>query len=126
MPFSKHLGKLTERTNVPLSAGILELVVAILMMMVGGLDMLTDMLVFVIWIFYTMVFIGVIILRKTEPSLKRPYKVPLYPIIPLIAIIGGGFIVVSTLLTQTFLALSGIAMTLAGIPVYLYLKNKYS
>ena len=126
LPFSKHLGKLTERTNVPLSAGILELVVAILMMMVGGLDMLTDMLVFVIWIFYTMVFIGVIILRKTEPSLKRPYKVPLYPIIPLIAIIGGGFIVVSTLLTQTFLALSGIAMTLAGIPVYLYLKNKYS
>jgi APA family basic amino acid/polyamine antiporter len=126
LPFSKHLGKLTERTNVPLSAGILELVVAILMMMVGGFDMLTDMLVFVIWIFYTMVFIGVIILRKTEPSLKRPYKVPLYPIIPLIAIIGGGFIVVSTLLTQTFLALSGIAMTLAGIPVYLYLKNKYS
>lgn len=126
LPFSKHLGKLTERTNVPLSAGILELVVAILMMMVGGFDMLTDMLVFVIWIFYTMVFIGVIILRKNEPSLKRPYKVPLYPIIPLIAIIGGGFIVVSTLLTQTFLALSGIAMTLAGIPVYLYLKNKYS
>lgn len=94
-------------------------------MMVGGFDMLTDMLVFVIWIFYTMVFVGVIILRKTAPKLERPYKVPLYPIIPLIAILGGAFIVVSTLLTQTLLAFSGIALTLVRIPVYLYLKNKY-
>lgn len=125
LPFSKQLGKLTDSTNVPLSAGILELVIAIGMMMVGGFDMLTDMLVFVIWIFYTMVFVGVIILRKTEPQLERPYKVPLYPVIPMIAILGGGFIVINTLLTQTLLALSGIAMTLAGLPIYLYLKNKY-
>lgn len=125
LPFSKYLGKLTDRTKIPLAAGTLELAIAIGMMMVGGFDMLTDMLVFVIWIFYTLVFIGVFILRKTEPSLERPYKVPLYPIIPLIAILGGGFIVISTLLTQTTLALSGIAMTLAGLPIYLYLKNKY-
>ncbi|MDU4271606.1 MAG: amino acid permease [Enterococcus hirae] len=125
LPFSHHLGKLNDRTKIPVVAGVLELGIAIGMMMVGGFDMLTDMLVFVIWIFYTMVFVGVIILRNTVPKLERPYKVPLYPIIPLIAILGGAFIVVSTLLTQTLLAFSGIALTLVGIPVYLYLKNKY-
>lgn len=63
------------------------------MMMIGGFDTLTDMLIFVIWIFYTMVFVGVILLRKKEPDLFRPYKVPMYPFIPLVAIIGGTFIV---------------------------------
>ncbi len=125
LPFSRLLGKLTNKTKIPLAAGILELLIAIGMMMIGGFDMLTDMLVFVIWIFYTMVFIGVLILRKKEPNLKRPYKVPMYPVIPLIAIVGGVFIVASTLLTQTMLAASGIAITLAGIPVYLYLKGKH-
>lgn len=125
LPFSDGLAKLTKKTKVPLVAGILELVLAIGMMMVGGFDTLTDMLVFVIWIFYTMVFIGVLILRKKEPNLVRPYKVPLYPVIPLAAILGGIFIVISTLMTQTMLASMGILLTLAGIPVYIYLNRKY-
>ena len=124
LPFSKLFAKLHDKTKVPVAAGILELVIAIGMMMVGGFDTLTDMLIFVIWIFYTMVFVGVILLRKKEPDLIRPYKVPMYPFIPLVAIIGGTFIVSSTLITQTFLASMGIALTLAGIPFYLYLKRR--
>ncbi|MCZ1224384.1 amino acid permease, partial [Enterococcus faecium] len=57
-------------------------------------------------------------------DLFRPYKVPMYPFIPLVAIIGGTFIVSSTLITQTFLASMGIVLTLAGIPIYLYLKRR--
>ncbi|HGF7793246.1 TPA: APC family permease [Enterococcus faecium] len=124
LPFSKLFAKLHDKTKVPVAAGILELVIAIGMMMIGGFDTLTDMLIFVIWIFYTMVFVGVILLRKKEPDLFRPYKVPMYPFIPLVAIIGGTFIVSSTLITQTFLASMGIVLTLAGIPIYLYLKRR--
>ncbi|HGV8372102.1 TPA: APC family permease [Enterococcus faecium] len=124
LPFSKLFAKLHDKTKVPVTAGILELVIAIGMMMIGGFDTLTDMLIFVIWIFYTMVFVGVILLRKKEPDLFRPYKVPMYPFIPLVAIIGGTFIVSSTLITQTFLASMGIVLTLAGIPIYLYLKRR--
>ena len=124
LPFSKLFAKLHDKTKVPVAAGILELVIAIGMMMVGGFDTLTDMLIFVIWIFYTIVFVGVILLRKKEPDLIRPYKVPMYPFIPLVAIIGGTFIVSSALITQTFLASMGIALTLAGVPFYLYLKRR--
>ena len=124
LPFSKLFAKLHDKTKVPVAAGILELVIAIGMMMIGGFDTLTDMLIFVIWIFYTMVFVGVILLRKKEPDLIRPYEVPMYPFIPLVAIIGGTSIVSSTLITQTFLASMGIALTLAGIPFYLYLKRR--
>ncbi|MGM9903503.1 amino acid permease [Enterococcus sp. 10A9_DIV0425] len=125
LPFFTQLVKL-NKNKIPYIAGILELVIAIGMMMVGGFDMLTDMLVFVIWIFYTLVFIAVIKLRKTEPDLVRPYKVPLYPVIPIIAIIGGVFIIVMTLINQFQLAMTGILITALGIPFYIYLKKKYT
>lgn len=51
LPFSKLFAKLHDKTKVPVAAGILELVIAIGMMMIGGFDTLTDMLIFVIWIF---------------------------------------------------------------------------
>ena len=63
-------------------------------------------------------------LRKTKPQMERPYKVPLYPIIPIVAIIGGVFVVVSTLITQPLNSIIGLVITLIGLPVYGYIKNK--
>lgn len=58
------------------------------MMMIGGFDTLTDMLIFVIWIFIRWSLLVSFFFVK-EPDLFRPYKVPMYPFIPLVAIIGG-------------------------------------
>lgn len=124
LPFSTWFGKLSE-TGAPSNAGLFILLVAIIMMLLGGFEVLTDMLVFVIWIFYTMTFIAVIILRKREPDLNRPYKVPFFPIVITIAIIGGVFIVVNTLFTQTMLAIYGIVLTLIGLPIYYFLRKKH-
>lgn len=63
-------------------------------------------------------------LRKDIPNLDRPYKVPLYPVIPLIAIIGGLFVIVNQLLTATLIALGDIIITLIGLPVYNYMSKK--
>ena len=86
--------------------------------------MLTDLLVFVVWFFYTATFVAVIILRKKEPTLERPYKVPLYPIIPMIAILGGLYTLISTLTSQITLALGGIGLTLIGLLFYTELHKK--
>lgn len=125
LPFSNIWSKLTAKSKIPVNSGLLILVIAIIMMFSGQFDTLTDMLVFVIWIFYTLVFLAVFILRKREPNLKRPYKVPLYPFIPLVALLGGLFIIINTLFTQTLLASVGILLTAVGIPFYFYLKKKY-
>ena len=92
----------------------------------GQFNLLTDLAIFAVWAFYTLTFIGVIKLRKTQPDLKRPYKVPLYPIIPIIAIVGGVFVVVSTLITQPKNSIVGLIITLIGLPVYEYMKKKNS
>lgn len=36
---------------------------------------------------FSLVCIGIIVLRKTEPNLKRPFKTPLVPLIPILGII---------------------------------------
>lgn len=122
LPFSSQLIKLTK-SGVPYICGIIQTIIAGIMIFMGNFNQLTDMLIFVIWTFYTLIFIAVPILRKREPDMPRPYKALGYPVVPAIAILGGIFILVNTLLTQTMLAMIGLALTLIGLPVYYYVKG---
>ncbi|GMG62705.1 amino acid permease [Tetragenococcus halophilus] len=122
-PFSKYLKKVSKKTKVPFVAALVQLVIACIMMTLGTFDLLTDMLIFVMWSFSMLLFLAVFILRKKAPEMSRPYKVPLYPVVPLIAMIGGGFILMMTLITTPGLALTGIGVTAIGVPVYYYMKK---
>lgn len=124
LPFSNKIGKANIHTGVPVLGAIIVDTIAIIMILLGNFTVLTDMLVFVMWTFNTMLSIAVIILRKREPELKRPFKVPWYPLIPLISILGGIFIVVSTIINQFGLSLIGIGLTILGLPIYYYMQHK--
>ena len=124
LPFSNKIGKANIHTGVPVVGAFIVDAIAIVMILLGNFTVLTDMLVFVMWTFNTMLSVAVIILRKREPELKRPFKVPWYPIIPIISVIGGIFIVVSTIINQFVLSIIGIGLTLLGLPIYYYMQNK--
>ena len=110
------------KNNVPANATLVMAVVGCLYAMSGQFNLLTDLSMFAIWSFYVLTFIGVIILRKKQPDLHRPYRVPMYPVIPCIAIAGGLFVVLNQLLfagmTNTLISLGGVLVTLIGIPLY--------
>ena len=121
LPFSNKIGKANIHTGVPVMGALIVDAIAIVMILLGNFTVLTDMLVFVMWTFNTMLAIAVIILRKREPELRRPFKVPWYPIIPIISILGGIFIVVSTIINQFILSIIGIGLTLLGLPIYFFM-----
>lgn len=123
LPFSGWFKKL-NKNKIPVNGGILTVLISIIMIFSGQFNQLTDMLILVIWFFYILVFIAVFIMRKKEPNLERPYKVPFFPVIPIIAIIGGFYIVLNTLITQPLNSAIGIGLTLLGLPIYLYKKSK--
>ena len=123
IPFSKIFSKLNSN-GVPLNGTWLIVVLSIIYSLSGQFNLLTDLAIFVMWIFYTMLFVGVMKLRKINPQMERPYKVPLYPLIPMVATIGGIFVVVSTLITQPKNSIVGLLITLIGLPVYEYTKIK--
>ncbi|MGV0169038.1 APC family permease [Furfurilactobacillus sp. WILCCON 0119] len=124
LPFGDVFSKL-NKAGIPWAAGLIQYVIAFVMMLSGQFDAITNMLIFVIWVFYCMAFVAVIVLRRKQPELNRPYKVPLYPWIPIIALIGGLFILINTLFTQFVTTAIGIVVTALGIPFYYYLKNKW-
>ena len=124
LPSSNKIGKANIHTGVPVMGALIVDAIAIVMILLGNFTVLTDMLVFVMWTFNTMLAIAVIILRKREPELRRPFKVPWYPIIPIISILGGIFIVVSTIINQFILSIIGIGLTLLGLPIYFYMQKQ--
>ncbi|NVY96748.1 amino acid permease [Lactobacillus sp. DCY120] len=99
--------------------------IALLMIATGSFDSLTDMLVYIFWIFSILLFIGVFKLRIQQPELLRPYKILFYPWPPVIALLGGIFIVVTTTITQPLLSLTGIGLTLIGLPIY-YAQQRWN
>ena len=107
---------------------ILTVVLAIIYALSGKFNLLTNLTIFTVWIFYIMIFVGVIKLRKTRPDMNRPYKVIGYPIIPVIAILGGVFVIINQLFMagaqSTFTAIGGVIITLIGLPIYLFMKRK--
>lgn len=123
LPFSNKIGKTNIHTGVPIVGAIIVNTIAIVMIILGNFTVLTDMLVFVMWTFNTMLSVATLILRKRDPELIRPFKVPWYPIIPLISILGGIFIVVSTIINQFILSMIGIFLTLLGLPIYYYKRK---
>ncbi|WP_337955457.1 APC family permease [Clostridium luticellarii] len=125
LPGSKWLSKLNKKYKVPVNSGILLGIISIILIFSGKFDQLTDLLIFVIWIFYVMTFFAVFVLRRKRPELERPYKVPLYPVVPAIAILGGLYIVFNTLFTQPLNAGLGLIVTLIGFPLYMTRKSKF-
>ena len=62
-------GKL-NKNGVPANATLFMVVLSVIYALSGQFNLLSDLSMFAIWAFYTLTFIGVIKLRKTQPDLK--------------------------------------------------------
>ncbi len=84
------------------------------------------MVIFSEWIFYALTAFAVIVLRRKQPSLPRPYKVPGYPLVPLAFVLVAIGLLWSTLLTYPRESGLGLILIAAGLPYYLYWKKIYA
>ncbi|TYA12386.1 amino acid permease [Paenibacillus faecis] len=124
LPFSRTLARLHPKFQTPANALLLQSVLAVIYILSGTFNTLTDLLVFVLWIFFTMGVFGVFLLRKKTPPRPGRYRVPLYPLTPLIGMAGGVYILASTILNDPIRSLTGIGITLLGLPVYYLMQRK--
>jgi len=120
--FFKKAGTLNANA-VPQWALWAQCVVACLLCLSGGYGNLLDMISFVVVIFYVLTILGIFILRKKQPGVERPYKAFGYPVLPALYILMGTAFCVLLLIFKTKYAAWGLAITLAGIPLY-YLAAK--
>jgi APA family basic amino acid/polyamine antiporter len=132
--FFPVFGNVSPKYHTPANALTLQAVWSCALVMSGSFDDLTDMLIFVSWIFYAMGAYGVIILRKKMSDTPRPYKVPWYPYIPLTFVVVASIYVVITLYndihnyangkSEIINSAFGLILVLIGLPLYYFFKRK--
>lgn len=122
--FIPSAGKTHPKYKTPHLSLIYQWIWCIVLILSGSFDLLTEMLVFVAFIFYGCGALGVIILRKKMNEVERPFKVPLYPILPIIFVIFSFVLVILTLINAPVQSLIGMGLVILGIPLYLYYNKK--
>ncbi|HEX4850519.1 MAG TPA: amino acid permease, partial [Puia sp.] len=132
--FFRWSGKVHPRFQTPGNSVIIIAVWSCLFVISGSFDILADMFVFMSWIFYGLTVAGIFILRKKYPDHPRPYRIKGYPFIPLFfALFTLSYTIVNlyndienyrTGKSQVVNSVFGILLTLAGLPIYWYLKRK--
>lgn len=113
-----------NKNNSPQKALIMQGVWASVLALSGSYGDLLDYVVFAVLLFYILTVAGVFVLRIKQPDAIRPYKVFAYPILPAIYIIMATVICVSLLIYKPNYTYPGLAIVLAGIPVYFLLNRK--
>jgi APA family basic amino acid/polyamine antiporter len=122
--FFKKAGVSHAKFLTPHKAILLQLFWCLVLIISGSFNMLTDMLVFVAFIFYGCGAFGVIILRKKMPNEHRPFKVPLYPVIPLVFTIFSAFLVYYSIVQSPGYAVIGLLLVAIGVPIYFFFNRK--
>lgn len=117
LPFSKQLAYLNKRMRTPMVATLTVCSIAALMAVTVDADRLSELCIFTIYLFYVLAFFGLFKLRRLKTA--SPFRVPLYPFTPIVAILGGGFVLVSELNSDLTGVLASIFFVALGIPVYL-------
>ena len=95
-----------------------------LVLFIGGFSQLFTYVIFGGWIFYALAVLSVMALRRKEPGLHRPFRVPGYPIVPIVFALTAFAIVLNTLVQTPREATFGLAFIALGVPVY-YLQKAF-
>src|SRR5216117_4081404 len=134
--FPAFLGRAHPRFHTPAASLVLQAGWSILLLFSGTFDTLTDTLIFVSWFFYVANAWAVIVLRRVEPNAPRPFKVPGYPLVPVVFVCFGLVYLVLTLCNDVAAyrpavaagqpallnCALGLALVLSGTPLYLYYR----
>jgi basic amino acid/polyamine antiporter, APA family len=100
-PVLAFIGQWHGTRHVPVVAFLVQGAIALALIAFGALqkDGFSAMVEFtapVFWFFFLLTGVGLFILRFREPHVARPFKVPLYPILPIVFVITCGYLFYSS------------------------------
>ena len=83
----KAFGKIHPKYQTPANALIINTIIGIIALFTGKTGEIITIACFGALSLYIISMISILVLRKKEPDLERPFKVPFYPLTPIIALI---------------------------------------
>ncbi len=124
-PLQKYLAKVNPNTQTPVNSIIYMIAISVLIILTLHPDRITDLSIFSMYSFYGLVCAGIFKVRKMFGVPERgQYKVPFYPVIPVVAILGVLYICYGMLQQSPMDAMASMLITASGLPLYLFLTRK--
>ena len=118
-PVFRWLGRWDDRTDAPRNSLYLQCAVALILIVAGAftdkVKTMVDYTMPVFWFFFMLVGIGLFVLRARDPGTPRPFKVPLYPVTPIIFVLTCAYLFYSSVAYVKGGAWAGLGVLAVGV-----------
>lgn len=117
-----------QGSSSPTHALLLQAAIALALVFLGtltrkGFQTMVDYTAPVFWFFFLLSGISLLVLRIREPNIVRPFRVPFYPLTPLLFCAVCAYLLYSSLVYTGVGAIAGVLVVAAGIPLLFW--NNY-
>ncbi len=131
----RALGRWSRRFGTPAAAILVQSAIAVVLILLPALGGLRERLgsgfeeavnytLPAFWSFFLLTGVAVFVLRVKEPDVKRPFRVPLYPVTVVVFCGMCAWMLYRSLDYRALGAVVGVAVLLAGVPVYLVSRRQ--
>ncbi len=123
-PIFRWLGHWDAKADAPRNALYLQCGVALLLIVFGAfggkIETMVDYTMPVFWFFFMMTGIGLFVLRRKDPHTPRPFKVPLYPLTPMLFVLTCAYLLYSSLAYVKGGAQLGVGVLAIGVVLLMF------
>src|SRR5258708_5214 len=117
------VGEIHPRFHTPHRAIALQAAWAIVLVLTGTYRALFTRVVYTEWIFFALMAVGLVMLRR-RPGYSPRVRVPGHPVIPIVFVLLSLYIVVDQVVAHPGESLTGLALVAVGWPIYYFSSRK--
>jgi amino acid transporter len=127
----KALGRWSENTGTPVNSLLLQAAISLALVVLGvftrkGFETIVDYTAPVFWFFFLLTGVAFFVLRSKDGRIARPFRVPLYPLPPILFCLMCGYLLYSSLAYTGVGALVGVAVLLTGALLLVFVRPSMS
>jgi basic amino acid/polyamine antiporter, APA family len=116
------MGDWRNGPSTPTNALLVQSAIALGLVLIGtltrkGFETMVDYTAPIFWFFFLLTGISLFVLRVREPEVERPFRVPFYPLTPILFCLICSYLLYSSLAYTGIGAMLGVAVVLAGVPL---------
>jgi ethanolamine permease len=120
------LGRLNPRFKTPANALIINMFIGVVALLSGRTGEVITVAVFGALTIYIISMLSLIRLRKTHPEMDRPFRVPFYPLFPVVALVISTLSLIAVAVYNLKLALLYFVLMTAALVVYKVVRKPVS
>ena len=98
----------------------------LLLLLVGRFQQLFELAIFAEWLFYLLTTTTIFIYRRRVPAAERPFRSWGYPVVPAVFVVAAAVLLYYSFVNNLRNSLLGSLIILAGIPLYLAFRKRWS